>query len=329
MVLFKFLYGIPKIGCAAGGEILDMKELSKRGISRKERRRRILRSWRIQSTFMICGILVPTVSLVMMKTGWSQIQTAWVEVQEVVDDVEALAFRGWNAMDGLQQSRNDLIQNKLVQALLEQSEETTASSIFASWCPNANSQDRLSFLHEAMSSLESDTDALVELFDSHIPNTANSFMAVTESTKTVDESIEWFFEHDWIWKMYLMTLNVLNFFLLMACYGLSKHNIIHAPTRMYLTFFIVPLFSIGTFLLLMVTASSGVATLLNSDFCAGGESPGSPQGTIQDAILSYQYGNLDRSNDITGTLGLVYESFTYYANVSLRLRIFLHCVPSA
>jgi hypothetical protein len=128
-----------------------------------------------------------------------------------------------------------------------------------------------------------------------------------------------------------MALNVFNVFLVLCCYIFSKHNLIHPPTRFYLTLFVVPLFSVATMLLMMVTASSGVASLMNADFCAGGQGMGSPQGTIRDAIFSYQHGSISSSsssvvfnhdpqtkNDLTGTLDLVYESFSYYANVRSR-----------
>eukprot|EP00934_Nitzschia_sp_Nitz4_P005002 Nitzschia sp. Nitz4//scaffold159_size51929//23805//26847//NITZ4_006878-RA/size51929-augustus-gene-0.80-mRNA-1//-1//CDS//3329537571//4992//frame0 len=310
LILFKCVYGIPKIGCAAGGEILDMKDLSRKGISRKERKRRVIRSWRVQSTFMVCSVFVPIVSVFMMQSGWGQIQTAWTEVQDMMDDVESLAYRGWHAMDGLYHAQTNLTNNKLVQAVVQ----SDTASIFQSWCPDAANSDSLDLLQDAMDSLQSNTDAVVEFLNLNLPNSADAFIAVTEATTSVDESIQWFFSHDWVWKMYLMVLNVLNVFMLVYCYAMVKNNVIHPPTRMYLAFFIVPLFTVATFLILMVTASSGVASLVNADFCAGGEAPGSPQGTIEDAILSYQFGTLDRSNAIAGTAGITYLAFDYYAN---------------
>jgi hypothetical protein len=78
---------------------------------------------------------------------------------------------------------------------------------------------------------------------------------------------------------------------------------------------LVPVFTVVTVLLLIATAASGVATLLNADFCAGGTELGSPQGTVEDAILSFQYGSMDR-RPVTGNVGLVYDSFVYYSSVS-------------
>jgi hypothetical protein len=317
LVLFKYIYGIQRIGCAAGGEVIDIKQLSQEGVSRKKRKQRIIRSWRLQTTFMITGILIPTISLIMMQSGWRNVQLAWEEVQTVVDDVEALAYRGWNVLDALQSSKKNLYDNELVQELLYK-EQRGAVPLFSSWCPNAQGDERLAFIQDAMSNLEENTETLMSLFDDYVPENANGFISMTHATESVDDSIEWFFAHDWVWKMYIMALNVLGAFLVACCYIFSKHNWIHLPTRFYLTFFVVPLFSVATILLLMVTASSGVATLMNADFCAGGQGTGSPQGTIRDAIFSYQHGSVDHNGgtkNLTGTLGLVYESFSYYANV--------------
>lgn len=314
-MLFKFLYGIPKIGCAAGGEILDMKQLSKKGISRKQRKKRILRSWRLQTTFMISAILIPTASLIMMQNGWGRVTLAWDEVQEVVDDAEAFAFRGWNVLQGLQNSRESLSNNSLVRNVIEHTKTEPSAALFASWCPTAANGGQLEFLNEAIASLEEQTGSLLSLFDDYVPVNSEAFLTVTEATHSVDESIQWFFDNDWIWKMYIMALNVLNIFLLFCVYIFSKNDIIHLPTIHYLTFLVVPLFSVATGLLLMVTASSGVASLLNADFCAGGSGEGSPQGTIRDAILSYQYGSVSKRNDMTGTMKLVYDSFDFYAEV--------------
>ena len=72
------------------------------GLKRKERKKRILRSWRIQTTFCIVCIMIPIMSLMMMELGWKNVDAAWEEVQSIVDDVEALAFRGWNILNMLE-----------------------------------------------------------------------------------------------------------------------------------------------------------------------------------------------------------------------------------
>ena len=334
LVLFKYIYGIPRIGCAAGGQVIDLKQLSKDGISRKHRKKRIQRSWRLQTTFILTASIIPAISLMMMHEGWAKVQLAWDEVHSVVEDVETLAYRGWNVLDELQVAKTNLYANYLVQSVLQQpnineqqkQQEEDVLPLFTEWCPNAaaGGAERLAFLQQAMTTLENNTETLVSLFDDYVPDNPNGFIALTHATASVDASIQWFFSHDWIWKMYIMTLNVLSIFMMLCCFLFSNHNIIHLPTRYYLMFLIVPLFSAFTMLLILVTASSGVATLMNADFCAGGdpeeEGYPSPQGTIRDAIFSYQHGTVHpNQQNLTGTLGLVYETFNYYSNVRYML----------
>jgi hypothetical protein len=313
LIAFKLLYGKSKVGCAAGGEVLDMIQLSKASVKRKERKKRIIRSWRVQITFCLVCILIPTLSLMMMESGWKPVNAAWEEVQGIVDDVDALAFRGWGVLNTLKTTKTDLLNNGLVKAATTNRKQD--ENVFATWCPNSlNRTQHLAFLQQAMDVVESNTQELVHGFEYYVPNNSDAFESITKLTDQVDESIDWFFSHDWIWKLLLMILNVLTVIMLLACYFISKNDIIHVPSRVYLSWLILPLFIVFTIIFLITTTSAGVATLVNSDFCAGGPGPGSPQGAIEDAILSFQHGSLKRQ-PLTGQLALVYDSFLYYSNV--------------
>ena len=296
-----------------------MVALSRAGIKRKERKRRILRSWRLQTIFLLVAVLIPTISMIMMECGWKSLDEAWEEVRHVVDDVEALAFRGWNVLDSLQETQHGFYNNTLVQEILQSKNKL----IFQDWCPNTatsgeSSSFSLKFLQDGINSIQSNAHYLVDVLDPSSGGTSwnkNAFIVTTQVTKYLDESITWFFDHDWLLKLFLMIINVLNILMLLSCYFLSKNNIIHAPSRMYLSVVVLPLFIIFTIMLLFITSTSGVATLMNADFCAGGPGPsGSPQGTIEDAILSYQYGRMERQQ-VTGNLGLIYDSFLYFSEV--------------
>jgi hypothetical protein len=312
LIGFKFIYGKSKVGCAAGGEVLDMIKLSKAGVKRKERKKRIMRSWRVQTTFTLVCILIPMVSLMMMQCGWQSVNTAWEEVQGIVDDVDALAFRGWGVLQTLNTTKVDLLNNGLVMTATNRKEH---ENIFATWCPNSlNRSQHFAFLQQAMDAVQSNTQELVEGFETYVPDNSGAFEAITQLTEQVDASIDWFFAHDWIWKLLLMILNVLTVIMLMACYFLTKNDVIHEPSRVYLSWLILPLFVVFTVVFLMTTASAGIATMVNADFCAGGPDAGSPQGSIEDAILSFQHGSLERQ-PLTGRLALVYDSFLYYSNV--------------
>lgn len=378
LLLFKLGYGVDRVGCAAGGDVLDMRRMSsssnKRdndgggvgggGVSRKERKRRILRSWRIQGVFLVASVLIPVVSVIMIQLGLDNVTDAMTELQTLTDDVETLAYRGWNAVRGLQTATrhllhdNDLVRGILGNVTTNISTTGPNDSIFVTeWCPNARQQQQqqatgnnFSFLVDAFQSVQDDAEPLVRAFEKYLGGggvgggTAaatssssssfadRSFMTVVETTQYVDSTIEWFLTNDWILKLLVMMLNVVNFLLLLSVYCLSKNNVIHEPTRAYLAWVLVPLLVALTGSLLIVSLTAGVTALVNADFCTGGPDPGSPQGTLEDAILSVvQYGNLDRSSltqDVNGTmehtlpgvLGLAYEAVGYYSSVRCSFR---------
>jgi hypothetical protein len=312
LLLLKVAYGIDKVGCAAGGGAIDIAQLSKQSVHRRQRRRRILRSWRLQSTFLIVSVLIPIATVLLVRCGLPQLQLAWGELSDINDDVESLAYRGMEIVGNLRQTRNQLQQMDFG-IVGNETNETNYS-----WCPNLNDPGknsdywRLEQFDQMLTSVLSNKEEMVFFLDLHMPVDDSAFTMTTEATQYVDESIKWAYDHDWLLKLFLMALNVVNFLLLAACYILSKNNIIHPPSRYYLAFFLVPIFSVLTGVTVFMTATFGVGALLNSDFCAGGPAPGSPSGAIEDALLLHQFGTLDRSEGS----GLVYESFKYYAGVS-------------
>jgi hypothetical protein len=314
LLLLKIAYGTDKVGCAAGGGAINIVQLSKQGVRRRERRRRILRSWRLQSTFLIVGVFIPIATGILVRCGLGQLQQAWGELLDINDNVESIAYRGMGIVGNLRKTQKRLRQMDF--GIIEGDKNNNETNY--SWCPNLDDASktseywRLEQFDEIFTSVQSYSQEMVQFLDLHMPADDSTFEMVTEATQYVDESINWAYDHDWLLKLFLMVLNVVNLLLLSACYFLSKNNIIHPPSRYYLAFFLVPLFSVLAGATVFMTATFGVGTLLNSDFCAGGPAPGSPAGAIEDAILLHQFDTMDRSQ----VSGLYYESFKYYAGVS-------------
>jgi hypothetical protein len=312
LLLFKVAYGTDKVGCAAGGGAINLVQLSKQGVHRRERRRRILRSWRLQSTFCIVSVLIPVATVVLVRCGLKQLELAWGEIQDINDDVESIAYRGMGIVVNLRQTQKQLRQMDFGIAV-DKNNETNYS-----WCPNLDDTSntsnywRLEQFDQILTSVQSHTEEMVSFLDLHMPADDSAFNMATDTTHYVDKLIDWAYAHDWLLKLFLMALNVVNVLLLAACNFMSKNDIIHPPSRYYLAFFLVPLFSVLTGATVFMTATFGVGTLLNSDFCAGGPAPGSPSGAIEDAILLHQFGTMDRNQGS----GVIYESFKYYAGVS-------------
>jgi hypothetical protein len=340
---------------------------------------------------MISAILVPVVSVVMMTVGWRTTETAIQEIQDWVGDVETLTYRGWNAFNGLEQSRHSLLNgnNPVVNGILEyyqynqhlgphnhhdeqfdadslaydlidhrknNSMTTTPNPGFSltsdnsstnndsnvifvdQWCPEASAhKEQLQFLIDAMETVQDNTQTMAQVFDQFLaPNSTTTtnplddsyFRIITDTTSYIDETLQSFLRNDWWLKLVIMVLNVVNFLLLMNVYCLSKHNIIHPPTRMYVAYVLVPLFVVLVLAVWIITCVLGISAIVNADFCAGGPAPGSPQGTVEDALLSVaNYGLLDRtifnttessSTAITHPLSVVYSAIEYYSSGCLK-----------
>lgn len=219
---------------------------------------------------------------------------------------------------------------------------THTDSIFATeWCPNAEDyMGDLLFLADSFQMVQDNANAFITTIDGYLGGVGgnvsvsssidDALITVTETTGYIDSTMDWFLAHDWILKLILLLLNVVNILLLLSVYCLSKNNIIHDPTRAYQSWILVPLFTVLAVFLVIFTLTTGIIALINADFCSGGSDPGSPQGTVEDAILSVaQYGNLDRtaiSNYLNGTtedaipetVGMVYEALIYYSSVRIE-----------
>ena len=191
------------------------------------------------------------------------------------------------------------------------------------WCPDAirfiGTED-LNFWTDSINSLAERTHTIHQIFSSlaisfPLTHQSSAFQIVTETTDYVDKSIEWFLANDWLLKLIVLVLNVINGLLLANVYFISKNNIIHQPTRLYVAYILVPLFVVAAVSIVAVTVAAGVAVLINADFCSGADGP---QGTIEEAILTLQ--EQHRLDGVTPNeaLGLFYDSVDFYWTVSIH-----------
>jgi hypothetical protein len=129
------------------------------------------------------------------------------------------------------------------------------------------------------------------------------FNSIVSANRAVDDAANFINANDWILKMFALFLNmIVAFFFAGNC--LSRSNCIHHPFRAMLTYILVPIFCLMLVVLTFGTFACGVAAVTNADFCAGGDFPGSPEGTIHEVIRLH------------GTFEQDYNIFNYYLGVS-------------
>jgi hypothetical protein len=312
LLAFKYLYGEHKVGCAAGGQVVDIRKLAKRGVSRKTRRKHIVRNWRVQSMFLVVGLTIPTLTLILVKVGWGHMDTAMQDVKETLDDVESWSYNGQHIIERLQRTERNIRQHEFVQQALGLS-SPQQNSVFDEWCPNQRNSS-LALLKESFVRVQSFAIHLEDDYARYVPNDIAGFQTIAEISNDIEASVDGVMDNDWMFKFFLMVLNVINLLMVLVCQVCSRNDIMHPPTRAFTTWLLLPLFFALTTILMAITAVGGVASLFNADFCSGGDE-GSPQGTFRDAILSFEHGSLDASIGPNDSMDFVYDSFRYYSGV--------------
>lgn len=77
--------GDERAGCAAGGNVLDIKEIRGDPKLKPKARKIIQRSWKVQSTFLIVAFLIPIASGLFMVKGLKTVIDALVQIQSIND----------------------------------------------------------------------------------------------------------------------------------------------------------------------------------------------------------------------------------------------------
>jgi len=292
---FKCL-GHERVGCAAGGSILDVEEMRHDPILKPRLRAIIQRSWRIQVAFFLTAFLIPIASGFFLVKGLQTVNKALLEIQNINEDIESVVFRAIDVTNSLIKARSNIARTDIHAIANIEGFCTGNSTIFANASipsnlgPNNTSNDvKLAF---------KDLDVFLDVDLSGATRALNNIVSVTQS---VDDSVSFVFKNDWLLKMFILCLNVIvGFFFVAIC--LSKSNFVHYPFHAMLAYMLVPVFCIQVVLASLSTISFGIATVANADFCAGGDFPGSPRGTMQDVVRLH---NMSKHDPI-------FDSFQYY-----------------
>lgn len=170
------------------------------------------------------------------------------------------------------------------------------------YCPDSHNAS----LHfdQLADNVRTNLEEVFIFFDEKVTSAQNSLEQVVSVTSTLDYVVETALANDWLPKLFILFLNVINgalFFGLMT----SRMNCVFYPYKSMLSYLLVPAFAFLIFLSIVATSGFGIAAVVNADFCAGGPGAGSPEGTIKQ-IFSQQ--------NITET-DVIHRSFQYYMTV--------------
>jgi hypothetical protein len=214
-------------------------------------------------------------------------------------DIESVAMQAAFLTDSLIRAKASLATDD-VRAVLN----------FDSYCPNPQLFLNMTFFSSfGTNSTNGDIKLAFQDLDAFLAGdlvgAQTGFNNIASATRAVDDAANFVNANDWILKMFALFLNmIVAFFFAGIC--LSRSNCIHYPFRAMLSYILVPIFCLMLVVLSLATVGFGVATVTNADFCAGGDFPGSPEGTIHEVIRLHGMSEQD----------LLYNVFEYYVGVS-------------
>lgn len=216
-------------------------------MSRSERKRRIVRAWRIQSVFLLFSLLLPTFSFLLVNRGLTPFIASLEGLVDVNDQVDANAFRGIELADSMTALYRDL--------------KTIPIVDIQSFCPNANANDASDLLvglgmYAVSETIQSGMVTVESFMVKYLSDIRPGLVQMTDATRMLDRGIDSVYGVDWILKMFLVVLNIVNGFFIFGVF-LSKISVVYSAFQAMLTYLLIPLFCL---LLLGSVAATCAAT---------------------------------------------------------------------
>jgi hypothetical protein len=345
LIVLKLNYGVDRVGCAAGGQIVETRvriSRAERKLRRAERKRRKLRGWRTQLVFLLASFLLPIFSLVLVTKGLDPFMASLESLVDVNYEVYYKAFQGIQIADSMTALYQELKDIPIVDV--------------QSFCPNESANSLLASLGIITMSetFQSELGTVDSFVTDYLKDIRPGLMQVTDGTLLVNTGIDSVYDSNWILELFLGALNVVIGFFLFSFF-LSKTSDAYSTFQAMLLHIMIPLFCLLLFGSIAGTCAAATVALANAgtkksertavpwsfdrfcshalasqspvclhrshpDFCAGGTSPGSPLGTIQDMVGEYGYPEENLTTLVeTGYPegSLPYRSVAYYTQVRI------------
>jgi hypothetical protein len=259
LIVLKLNYGVDRVGCAAGGQIMDVGALRLAKVCRAERKRRILRAWRTQSLFLLASLLLPTFSFLLVNNGLDPFIASLQSLVDVNNQVDAKAFRGIQIADSITALYNDM--------------KVIPNFDVHSFCPNVNANTNTNALStvlltsSGMYTLPETFKAGLEMVDSfvkeYLTDIRPGLVQVTDATRLIDQSIDSVYDSDWILKLFLVALNVVNGFFIFGVF-LSKISVVYSAFQAMMSYLMIPLFCLALIGSIAATCAAVSMALANA-----------------------------------------------------------------
>lgn len=253
LLVLKFYYGLERVGCAAGGEVVEVRELKKvYNLDKFERKERILRNWRVQTACLVACVVLLPFTILMLRLGLNPFISSLVDIQDINDQVDSHAYRGiqiaaqlQDASSHLQEIRySGLLQSTLT---LDQICPNRITNIDGNTTAGFSQNDTLTDLlgfdpnvvqQEVVSSID-EIDSVVAKYD--LPSGINILYQVTNATSEIEGAIDSLKDKDWIVKLFVVIMDVVVLYLL-AGILIVKDNTDYPAYQFFTSWLLLPIF---------------------------------------------------------------------------------------
>ena len=190
------------MGCAAGGEAIDMTALRSQGVRRWHRRQRMIRSWRLQTIFAIASFGLITFSFVFTNQGLTPFMTSLDDVTTITNLAQTRARHGMHLAHLLSSHMTNLrpYLDLNITKLCPNYDETILETQFSL---SITAREILYAAKEMNHFVGKDLDPFLHGIDQ-----------VAETCGSIDSAITTAKENDWAIRLFLTSANIINLFLI-------------------------------------------------------------------------------------------------------------------
>lgn len=250
-MILKCCAGVEYVGCAAGGEAIDIPVLREKGVRRWQRRKRIERSWRIQVMFAIASFGLITFSFVFVNHGLTPFVESLQDVTTTTNIVRTRLLEGMH-LTHLVSSHMASLQPYVdldVKSLCPNYEETILASEYSL---AVTSDEIRNALQQMLYFVDEDAFPLL----SGIDHVAGAFSSVASHITTVEEN-------DWLLRLTLVIVNIVNIFMFFGVV-LTRNKINSYFYQSVLGAMFVPAFSVAIIFVVIVLCILAVIAMVNA-----------------------------------------------------------------
>lgn len=257
LLVLKFNCKASRVGCAAGGNVVDVTALRDRKVPRAERRRIILRNWRVQMALLLLSLLIPTLSFLLVNHGLEPFYSS-------LQDIRSLAVQARSrALDGIEVA-TDLVyaQNRIGSIVTSLQPEQVCPTYFAAG-DGTTTTPQIAFLQSYNATLQNGRNAMNAFVNQYVSRTTLGLSQVAHATLYTENSVDAAQSYEWLVKSFLIALNLANVFWFFGVL-LTRHNVYFPLYHQFLVWGAVPAFAVVLLSTVAATIASSALAITNA-----------------------------------------------------------------